>query len=46
MGGCKARKIITPDKNYNFSYTGDHAMYVISKIQQLNDGTLFTRVWT
>ncbi|WP_443665987.1 NAD-dependent epimerase/dehydratase family protein [Eshraghiella crossota] len=28
---AKQGKIITPDKNYNFSYTGDHAMYVISK---------------
>lgn len=28
---AKKGKIIIPDKNYNFSYTGDHAMYVISK---------------
>lgn len=28
---AKKGKILTPDKKYNFSYTGDHAMYVISK---------------
>ncbi len=28
---AKQGKILTPDKNYNFSYTGDHAMYVIAK---------------
>lgn len=28
---AKMGKVLTPDKNYNFSYTGDHALYVISK---------------
>ena len=28
---AKQGKILTPDKSYNFSYSGDHAMYVIAK---------------